>query len=147
MFNPSRHEVRLFFCETWRKNRSGENLTGLESVALSLIAVHPEYHSLLDDPGKSLERDYSPDSGQLNPFLHLSLHLAVEEQISIDQPHGIRPAYQQLLVEGNDDHDAKHLIIECLGEILWQSQRLGTAPDETLYLDGIRKHHQKKTGL
>lgn len=135
MFAPSRDEARRFFFDTWAKYRRGEPLAGLEKTALQVISLHPEYHVLLEEPEGHLERDYSPESGEMNPFLHLSLHLAIEEQLSIDQPHGIRTRYERLLAKTGSEHDAKHLVLECLGETIWQAQRYGTPPDEKIYLD------------
>ena len=135
MFNPSRDEVRRFFSETWGKYRRGESLSGLEQTALQVILLHPEYQPVLDDPERSLERDFSPESGQLNPFLHLSLHLAVEEQLSIDQPRGIRERFEQLVAKVGSEHDAKHVVLECLGETIWAAQRAAAAPDERAYLE------------
>ncbi|RPI48824.1 MAG: DUF1841 family protein, partial [Betaproteobacteria bacterium] len=88
MFAPSRDQARRFLFDTWHKYRAGEALSALERVALDVITLHPEYHALLDNPERNSDRDYSPELGQINPFLHLHLHLAVEEQLSIDQPPG-----------------------------------------------------------
>lgn len=135
MFNPSRDEARRFFFDTWAKHRRGEALAGMEKLALEIIGLHPEYHALLDAPERHLDRDYLPENGGINPFLHLALHLAVEEQLSIDQPGGIRAHYQRLLQKTGSEHDAKHAVLECLGEMLWQAQRMQTAPDPRLYLE------------
>lgn len=139
MFAPSRDDARRFFFDTWQKYRRGEALTDLEKVALHVISLHPEYHALLDRPEQHRERDYSPESGQVNPFLHLSLHLAIEEQLAIDQPHGIRSYYQRLLAKTASEHDAKHDVLECLGESIWQAQRDGTPPDEKGYLECLER--------
>lgn len=137
MFNPSRNQARQFFFDTWRKYRAGEELSGLEKIALEIILMHPEHHALLDAPERYLDRDYAPDDGALNPFLHLSLHLAVEEQLSIDQPPGIRAAFERLRAKSGDEHDAKHALLECLAETIWQAQRTGVAPDEKTYLECV----------
>ena len=134
MFNPSRDEARRFFFDTWSKYRRGEALSPLGEVTLDLLLQHPEYHALLDAPERSQDRDFGPESGQLNPFLHLSLHLAVEEQLSIDQPPGIRGQYEALVRKTGAEHDAKHGVLECLGETIWEAQRSGSAPDEHAYL-------------
>jgi hypothetical protein len=139
MFAPSREEVRRFFIDTWQKYRAGAPLVGLEETALGVLLLHPEYHPALEDAEKALSRDYTPDGGELNPFLHLSLHLAVEEQLSIDQPVGIRAAYGALVQRLGDEHDAKHTVVECLGEIVWRAQRLGAPPDEHAYLECVRR--------
>ena len=135
MFNPSRDEVRRFFSDTWGKYRRGEKLSGLEATALEVIVLHPEYHSLLEDSERVVEREFAPEGGELNPFLHLSLHLAIEEQLSIDQPRGLRARYEQLLARTGSEHDAKHAVLECLGETIWEAQRSGTAPNEQAYLE------------
>lgn len=139
MFNPSRDEARRFFFDTWGKYRRGEALAGLEKVALQVISLHPEYHALLDAPDRYLDRDYLPESGAINPFLHLALHLAVEEQLSIDQPAGIGALYQRLLRKTGSEHDARHALLECLAEMLWQAQRQGAAPDPKIYLECLEK--------
>jgi hypothetical protein len=137
MFSPSRDEARRFFSDTWAKYRRGETLAGLEQTVLQVVLLHPEYHAILERPEQHVERDYSPEGGDVNPFLHLSLHLAVAEQLSIGQPPGIAERYRQLAQHLGSEHDALHTILECLGETLWQAQRMGTAPDEAVYLGCI----------
>ena len=139
MFNPSRDQARRFFFDSWRKYRAGETLSGLEAIALQVILLHPEYHALFDNPERNLDRDYAPEDGALNPFLHLSLHLAIEEQLSIDQPPGIRAAFARLCAKIGDEHDAKHALLECLAETLWQAQRANAAPDQALYLECVEQ--------
>lgn len=138
MFNPSRDQVRQFFCDTYRKWREGAVLSGAEVPAADIIALHPEYHALLADPD-ALGREWTPEQGAMNPFLHLSLHLAVAEQLSIDQPRGIRAAYDGLRRRLDDEHDALHRLLECLGEAVWKAQRNGGAMDAEGYLDSIRR--------
>ncbi|WP_122153997.1 DUF1841 family protein [Paraburkholderia sp.] len=139
MFNPSRDEVRSFFTETWRKQREGAILTPLEAIAADWIVEHPEYHTELTDGEAASAQDYSPERGQSNPFLHLSMHLAISEQLSIDQPPGIRAAHERLAGRLGSAHDAQHAIMECLGETLWEAQRTGTPPDTDAYLQRIER--------
>jgi hypothetical protein len=136
MFSPSRDEARRFFFDAWRKYRRGDALEGLEQTAVTIVLLHPEYHPLLDDPERNMGRDFTPEDAGLNPFLHLSLHLAIEEQLSIDQPRGIRTRYETL-ARKHGEHEAKHAVLDCLGETIWQAQRTGTAPDEAAYLECI----------
>jgi hypothetical protein len=133
MFNPSRDEARRFLIGTWSKYRARETLSGLERIAAGLIALHPEYHAVLEAP-VSLDRDWHPESGDVNPFLHLSLHLAVAEQLAIDQPPGIRAHFERIRLALGDEHAALHAVLECLGEVVWSAQRHGTPPDAALYL-------------
>jgi hypothetical protein len=139
MFTPSRDEARRFLVEAWAKYRAGQPLTGLDREAAALIALHPEYHRLLEDAERHVDRDYGPEGGEVNPFLHLSLHLAVSEQLAIDQPPGIRAEFERLRTAHGDEHAALHAVLECLGETLWQAQRLRSAPDATHYLDCLRR--------
>ena len=139
MFDPSREQVRDTFFETWRKYRAGEPLSALQQTAAQLAAMHPEYHPLLEDPDTHIERDYRPEQGDVNPFLHLSLHLAVAEQLAIDQPPGIVAQFQRLRVARGDAHAALHAIVECLGEVIWQAQRTGAGPDANLYLECLAR--------
>ena len=138
MFNPSREQVRQFFCEAWRKHRERLPLEGAEVTAADLVEHHPEYHALLENPQAAIEQEFTPDGGQMNPFLHLSLHLAIADQISIDQPAGIRAAYHSLRAR-LDVHEAEHAILECLGETLWRAQREGSPMDGESYLECVRR--------
>ncbi|MHB1085666.1 MAG: DUF1841 family protein [Thiobacillus sp.] len=134
MFNPSRDQVRQFFFDVWAKYRAGQPLAGAEQPALDAVLAHPEYHAILDQPERYQERDYLPESGDTNPFLHLSMHLAIAEQLSVDQPPGIHARYQRLLKHHGDPMDAQHAIMECLAEMIWQGQRHQTAFDSAAYL-------------
>jgi hypothetical protein len=138
MFSPTREEVRRFFLGAWSKYRSQAPLEGLEQPAVAIMVAHPEFHPMLDAGESALEQDFDPEGGELNPFLHLSLHLAVSEQLSIDQPRGIGALHAQLRMK-RSEHDALHVLLECLGETVWQSQRTGSPPDEAAYLDCIRR--------
>jgi hypothetical protein len=139
MFNPSRDEARRFLIDAWKKRRESQPLSALEAIAAGIIAKHPEYQPLLEAPDTSIERDFSPESGDVNPFLHLSLHLAVEEQLAIDQPPGIRAQYERLRLAHGDEHAAKHAVLECLAEMVWAVQRHGTPPDAALYLSCLER--------
>ena len=139
MFNPSREQARLFFCEAWRKRRERLILEGAEVVAADLILQHPEYHTLLENPEKAVAQEFTPEGGQMNPFLHLSLHLAIADQISVDQPPGIRALYNTLR-QRLDVHKVEHTIMECLAETLWQSQRTQQPLDAHAYLECIQRH-------
>lgn len=138
MFNPTREQVRQFFIDAWRKHRARDLLMPMEDIAVRIVLIHPEYHTLLEDPETALAREWTPESSELNPFLHLSLHLAVEEQLSIDQPVGLRAAFEAMLA-GRDRHDALHVVLECLGETVWKAQRDGREVDGTAYLECIRR--------
>ncbi len=138
MFNPSRDQIRRFFCEAWRKHRERTILEGAEATAADLIEQHPEYHALLENPDAAVTQEFTPETGQMNPFLHLSLHLAIADQISIDQPQGIRAAYQALR-NRLDVHEAEHALLECLGEALWRAQREGGGIDAMAYMECIRR--------
>jgi hypothetical protein len=143
LFNPSRDEVRRFFIETWHKLSDGLPLTPLEMLARDRLLMHPEYHPLLSSGDDALARDFTPESGVGNPFLHLSLHLAIAEQLQIDQPHGLRRAYNHLVINGYNEHDAEHVVLECLAETLWRAQRDQCPPDGAAYLACV----QAKAGL
>jgi hypothetical protein len=139
MFTPTRDQARQFLFETWRKYRAGEPLEGLETVALEVLVLHPEYHAVLDEPERFLARNYQPEEGQTNPFLHLGLHIAIEEQLAIDQPPGIRTEFERLLAGRGDRHDALHAVLDCLGEVIWRAQRDGVAPEGEAYLECLRR--------
>jgi len=139
MFNPSRDQARDFLFSLWEKHRAGAALTPLESLALPVVLEHPEYHPVLEDREANLEREWRPEGGETNPFLHLSMHLAIEEQLSIDQPPGIRAAVTALERRTGSAHDARHAVMDCLAEMVWQSQRNGVAFDNAAYLDCLSR--------
>jgi hypothetical protein len=139
MFDPSRDDVRRFFCETWRKHREAAPLTPLEVIALDWVLQHPEYQGELQSLEQALAAEYTVESGRENPFLHLSMHLAIAEQLQIDQPPGIRAAWERLVRRLDSPHEAAHRIMECLGETVWRAQREGGVPDGDAYLQCIRR--------
>jgi hypothetical protein len=134
MFHPSRAEGRQFLIDAWAKRRAQQTMTALETIAAGLVAMHPEYHATFEHPDRHVERDYAPEAGAINPFLHLSLHLAVAEQLAIDQPPGIRAQFERLRTARGDEHAALHAVLECLGEVIWTAQRQRKPPDAALYL-------------
>src|SRR4051812_21293568 len=129
MFTPSQHDVRRFFCDTHRKRREGLPLTPMETVAADWIDGHPEYHADFSDVEAAVAAVYDVTAGRTNPFLHLSMHLSISEQVSIDQPRGIKQAYALLAAKRGSAHEAHHEVMECLGEMMWESQRSGQPPD------------------
>jgi len=138
MFQPSTDDVRRFFCEAYARWREGLPLDAMQALAARWIAEHPEYHAELADEAAARVADYRVESGRSNPFLHLSMHLTIDEQSSIDQPTGIRQAVQLLAARRGSLHAAHHEVMECLGEMVWASQRSGRAPDGQAYLDAVR---------
>ncbi len=143
LFNPSRDEVRTFFFDTWTKFKKNLVLTDLEKIALGIIHMHLEYHAILNAPEQFKHQEYFPEFGETNPFLHMSLHLSILEQISINQPIGITDIYEKLKLKHQNEHDAQHDILECLGEVIWQAQRNNTALDANYYVQLL----QQKAGI
>lgn len=138
MFAPSQEQVRRFFCEAWAKQQAGQPLTPLEAQAADWIVQHPEYHADLADVDAALAAMYTVEEGRTNPFLHLSMHLSITEQVSIDQPRGIRAAVQALAQRRGSLHEAHHEAMEALGEMVWASQRAGQPFDGEAYIERIR---------
>lgn len=139
MFSPSRDQARTFLFDAWKKHKENAPLTDLERMTVAVILLHPEYHRELDNPAKYMEREYLPENGETNPFLHLSMHLALHEQLSIDQPRGIVARHRKMLEKTGDEHAAEHATLECLAEMIWQAQRYRTPPDAAIYLGCIDK--------
>ena len=139
MFNPSQADVRRFFCGAHAKATQGQPIEAIETLASQWIAEHPEYHADLHDVDAALARVYDGQDGRQNPFLHLSMHLSISEQCSIDQPRGIRTAVQQLAQRLDSAHAAQHEVMECLGQMIWASQRSGLPPDTDAYIDCVRR--------
>lgn len=134
LFNPSRDEVREFFFSTWAKFKQNLTLIDLEKIALGVMHMHPEYHAILEAPEQFKNQEYFPEFGETNPFLHMSLHVSIFEQISINQPTGITAIYETLKIKHQNEHDALHEMLDCLAETIWQAQRNNTALDSAAYL-------------
>lgn len=138
MFEPSLEQARRFFVDTWSKHLSGSPLTPLEAMTRDWLLQHPEYHALLGSHD-AVQADFSVEHGDTNPFLHLGLHLSIAEQLSIDQPPGIRAAYRTLSLRLGSEHDAAHRLMDALAETIWQSQRDRTPLDAEAYLERINR--------
>lgn len=139
IFSHERRILRQLFTEAWSKHCAGAPLEPLEKLIAAVVREHPEYHATLENTDAALDQDYFPEFGQTNPFLHMSLHIAVREQLSTDRPAGILEIYQSLLNKHHDLHEVEHRVIDCLGEALWLAQRAGTPPDEAAYLECLSK--------
>lgn len=144
MFSQDRSTMRQYFFTLWQKFQSGKPLEPLEQIIAAIIQQHPEYHSVLAKPDQALDRDYTPESGQSNPFLHMGMHIAIQEQRSTNRPAGISDIYQQLISQSGNPHASEHQMMECLGEMMWQAQRSGQQPDEQAYLEQLKQLAQKK---
>nr|WP_315426694.1 DUF1841 family protein [uncultured Albidiferax sp.] len=139
MFNPSQADVRRFFCSVYAKAQAGQALEAIETIASQWIDEHPEYHADFRDVDAALARNYDAEAGKTNPFLHLSMHLSISEQCSIDQPRGIRQSVELLTRRRDSLHDAHHEPMDCLGQMLWESQRAGRPPDGAAYIDCVQR--------
>ena len=143
MFTPSQADVRRFFCSVYAKTRSGKPLEAIETIASQWLEEHPEYHADFADADAALAKIYEVEAGKTNPFLHLSMHLSISEQCSIDQPRGIRQAVELLAARRNSLHDAHHEAMDCLGQMVWESQRSGRPPDGNAYIACVQRHATK----
>lgn len=139
MFTPSQADVRRFFCSVYAKARSGQALEAIEIIASQWMDEHPEYHADFADADAALTRMYDLEEGKANPFLHLSMHLSISEQCSIDQPRGIRQAVELLTAKRDSLHDAHHEAMDCLGQMVWESQRAGRPPDGEAYIACVQR--------
>ena len=137
MYEPSQHDVRRFFCRTWQQMTNAQPLDPMQTLAASWIREHPEYAAALADEQAALAAHYPVEQGHTNPFLHLSMHLSIAEQVAIDQPAGIRAAVQALTQRRDSLHEAHHAVMECLGVMIWESQRSGLPPDGQSYVDAV----------
>lgn len=137
--DQDRSSLRRLYTEAWRKRRAALPLEPLEDQIATVVEEHPEYQPVLQDEPSALSRDYAPEGGQSNPFLHMGLHLAIREQVGTNRPVGIAAVHAELCHRLGDHHAAEHRMIECLGEALWNSQRTGLPPDEAAYLESLRR--------
>ncbi len=135
MFGNNRNQLRQMYKTAWDKFQQQQVLSPLEIQITDVIKEHPEYHDCI----LQLDKDFLPEAGQTNPFLHMGLHLGLREQIATNRPAGITKIYQQLVIIKGSIHDAEHAMIECLAEAMWSSQTNNTPPDETKYFTSLKK--------
>lgn len=138
MFGSDRNELRQMFYTAWSNFNNKAILQPLEQVIVNIIQLHPEYHALLNDEN-TIDKDFTPEMEESNPFLHMSMHIAIQEQLSTQRPASIQHVYQSLLAKHQDAHHIEHMLMECLGQMIWQAQRDQTAPNETHYIECIEK--------
>ena len=138
LYGSDRDDLRRAYVDAWSKARAGQPLEPLERLLAEVVSEHPEYHPILESPD-ALDREFTPESGDSNPFLHMGLHVAIREQLATDRPPGMRAAYAKLLPRFGDAHQLEHALIECLAQTLWDAQRAGAAPDESAYLNRVRR--------
>lgn len=138
ILSQDRHQLRTTFIDSWDKFKAGKILTPIETQIARIIELHPEYQQEISIT--NIDTDYSPDMGQVNPFLHISLHLAIIEQIQTNRPAGISSIYQSLLKKNNhDEHKVQHTMIDYLAEQMWLSQKYNTAPNEKKYIKNLQQ--------
>ena len=140
MFSPSQADVRRFFCAVFAKAQAGQPLEAIETIASLWIDEHPDYHAALANLDTALSTMHAAEESQSNPFLHLSMHLSISEQCSIDQPRGIRQAVELLTHRRNSLHLAHHEAMDCLGRMIWDSQSAGRPPDGEAYIACVQQH-------
>ena len=138
LYGSDRDDLRRAYVDAWSKSRTGQALEPLERLLCEVIAEHPEYHAALESPD-ALDREFPPEAGRSNPFLHMGLHVAIREQLATDRPPGMRALYAELAPRFVDAHRLEHALMECLAETLWDAQRGGGVPDEARYLSRVRR--------
>ena len=138
MFGQNREQLRRFFQATWHKHQAGEAMQPLERMVAQVIEQHPEYQRHLGDEDQLL-RDFTPEQGETNPWLHMGMHIALAEQLGSERPAGIREHYRNIVNRYGDPHSAEHAMMECLGMTLWEAQRGGGQPDEQAYLSCLSR--------
>ncbi|MCG7945632.1 MAG: DUF1841 family protein [Candidatus Thiodiazotropha taylori] len=139
MFSNDRNQLRQVFFDAWRKHSAGDALQPLEEMVATVIQQHPEYHRLLNDREQGIDKDYLPEGGETNPFLHMAMHLTLIEQVSTDRPPGISGLYQRFCQRKGDTHEVEHQLMECLGRILWEAQVEKRMPDEQAYFECVER--------
>jgi hypothetical protein len=139
MFGQDRTELRQMFFSAWQKHQNKQLMEPLEAVVAKIIELHPEYHGLLENQD-TLNKDYTPEMGQTNPFLHMAMHISIQEQLSTKRPTGIEQLHQSILKKNKDPHQTEHQMMECLGKMLWEAQSQNGAPDENDYLNCLKNY-------
>ncbi len=140
---PDRDSTREVFFRAWRRHSDGQPLEGVESLVVRVVLNHPEYQAMLADPDQYMDRDFSPLLGENNPFLHMGLHVAIEEQLTLNEPRGVRDIYKSLLTHNPDEHAVQHYMMECLGKWLHNAHHSSGGLDPMIYLDCLQRMSHK----
>jgi hypothetical protein len=140
----SRDQLRRSYAEAWTKHLAGAPLSPLEAMICDVIGLRPEYQGIVAHPLTAATFEPNAHGEADNPFLHMGLHIAVREQLSVDRPPGIRDLQRQLHLKYGGPHESEHVLMEALGQTLWQAQRDGTAPDAERYLALARERLLKR---
>lgn len=134
MYTDNREAYRDVFFAVWQKHLKQLPLEPMEKQLIEVILLHPEYRTVLEDPATFQRQEFTPEE---NPFIHLSLHMTVREQIQLDRPIGVKQIYQTWC-EQQTAHDAEHKMMMCLAQLLWKAQETGQPPDEKDYLTALQ---------
>ena len=134
MFSQDRSKQREFLAKSWQKHINAEILEPLELQLALIVQKHPEYHALIND----INLEYFPEQGKTNPFLHINLHLALQDQLTLNQPTGINDIYKKLIEVHSDAHEVEHMMMECIAEMIYQSQKNNTTLDQDNYLISLK---------
>lgn len=138
-YSKDRNQIRIFFRSSWEKFISKQPVEPLEALVGEVVSMHPEYHPMLENRQDNLDRDYQPEDGQTNPFLHMGMHITLREQFASNHPDGIESIYKKVLNKTGDPHKAEHLMMDCLAESLWQAQRKNELPEDQTYIQCLKQ--------
>ena len=138
IYGQDRDQLRRIWFDAWQNHLDGKPLIPLHLELVRIIQLHPEYDIMFDNPEQYLGKEYLPEFGETNPFLHMSMHQGIHEQLSSGRPNGINDIYEKLCHQFGDAHETEHAMMEGFAETLWQAQRSGTMPDENAYLKRIK---------
>ncbi len=144
VFDNDRESLRRMYVDAWKRDRDGLPLEPLQAAIVDVVREHPEYHTMLEEQGPDLERNWTPDDGATNPFLHMGMHLAIREQVATNRPPGIAVMHRQLADKFNGAHEAEHQMMESLGAVLWNAQRQGVLPDDEDYMQDLKRRFDIK---
>jgi len=142
-FSQDRNEIRNFFRDSWKKLVNKQPIEPLEILVGEVVAMHPEYHAMLEAEHADLDKDYLAEDGQTNPFLHMGMHITLREQCGSNRPDGITEVYKKILINVGEQHEAEHIMMDCLAETLWQAQKTGNLPDDLAYIDCLKQSIKK----
>jgi hypothetical protein len=135
VFTSDRSKQRQYLKQAWEKYTRQDQLEPLELQLAKIVEKHPEYHDLI----KNLDSEYFPEQGNTNPFLHINLHLTLQDQLTMDQPKGIRGIHNRLLVKIKDEHEVEHMMMEHIAEMIFNAQKNNTAFDLDGYINALKE--------
>jgi hypothetical protein len=123
--------------EVWVAAKAGRPLAGEEAAYAKAMLDHPEYHNAWEFADQVGAAEYVVDGA--NPFLHITVHVIIENQLAQGDPPEVAKTLERLLGQGMGRHGAIHAIAAAFMEVAFPAFQ-GREPFNTKrYIKKVRR--------